>query len=201
MAEEGSPFDALILQAAQQYNLPPDVFRRLVGAESNFNQYARSPTGAVGLTQLMPGTAKMLGVDPTIPEQAIQGGAMYLRQMLNQFGGDMNKALAAYNWGPGNVSRMGMAALPSETRAYLTKVGGGGPGPTGPLAAAPSPGVAPSPVAVPAGQTPAAPKMIPGSLAGLFSPSGVSTGIPRGRPLFPVYTNDDPQNPYTPAPV
>ena len=125
----------LIEQAAAQYNLPVDVFTRLIGRESNFNQSAVSPAGAIGLGQLMPGTAAGLGVDPHDPAQNIQGAGMYLRQMLNQFGGDWDKALAAYNWGPGNVSRLGLGQAPQETRNYVAALrpGGGGPFSSGPV--------------------------------------------------------------------
>jgi hypothetical protein len=146
---------ALIQQAADQYRLPVDVFRRQIGAESNFNQGAVSPKGAIGLGQLMPGTAQALGVDPRDPAQNVQGAAMYMRQMLNMFGGDMTKALAAYNWGPGNVQKFGLAGMPDETRNYLARITGGGtPSPSPPVGGGPATGPAPVQTAAVAGPPP-----------------------------------------------
>lgn len=117
--------EELIQQAAAQYNLPPERLRALLVAESNLNPNAVSPKGAQGIAQFMPGTAKGLGIDPLDPTQAIPASAMYVRQQLNAFGGDWDRALAAYNWGPGNVSRFGMSNLPGETQRYIAKVKGG----------------------------------------------------------------------------
>ena len=145
---------ALIQQAADQYRLPVDVFRRQIGAESNFNQGAVSPKGAIGLGQLMPGTAQALGVDPQDPAQNVQGAAMYMRQMLNMFGGDMTKALAAYNWGPGNVQKFGLAGMPDETRNYLARITGGGNSTPAPVGGGPATGPAPVQTAAVAGPPP-----------------------------------------------
>ncbi len=94
--------------AAAKNGLDPKVFRALVGAESNWNPTATSRVGAQGLCQLMPSTAAALGVsNPMDPEQSLEGGAKYLKQMLDQFGGDYSKALAAYNAGPGAVRKAG----------------------------------------------------------------------------------------------
>lgn len=95
-------------------------------AESNGSQGAISKRGATGLMQLMPGTAKDLGVDPSNPDENIRGGVMYLKQMIDSFG-DARLALVAYNWGPGNTKKWIEAgcppdALPKETYAYVNKV-------------------------------------------------------------------------------
>lgn len=122
-------YDHLINQAAQEFNLPADLLRRQIKQESGFNKDAVSPVGAEGLMQLMPGTAKDLGVtDRRDPAQSINGGARYMRQLLDRYDGDMNKALAAYNWGMGNVDKKGMDNLPEETRKYLANITAGAAG-------------------------------------------------------------------------
>ena len=116
-------YDALINDAATRNGVDPALLKALIRQESNFNPNARSGAGAVGLTQLMPSTAAGLGVgDPTDPAQAIEGGARYLRQQLDRFGGDPAKALAAYNAGPGAVQRFGGVPPYAETQAYVQRV-------------------------------------------------------------------------------
>jgi len=129
-----STVQALVVQAAQQYGVDPNLALNVASAESNFNQAAVSPAGAIGVMQLMPATAAALGVNPNNLQQNIQGGMRYLAQMLSQFGGDPAKALAAYNWGPGNVSnavaQLGAnwaSALPNETLNYITRILGAAP--------------------------------------------------------------------------
>jgi soluble lytic murein transglycosylase-like protein len=117
-----TPFAAEIDSAAAKYNVDPALLRGLIRQESNFNANATSPAGARGLTQLMPGTAAALGVDPSVPAQAIEGGAKYLRQQLDKFGNDPAKALAAYNAGPGAVQRYGGVPPYAETQNYVRKV-------------------------------------------------------------------------------
>jgi len=90
---------------AVREGLPPWLFLRLIARESRFRPAARSPKGAIGLCQLMPGTARILGVNPCHPEDNLRGGARYLRQMLERFEGNVPAALAAYNAGPGAVDR------------------------------------------------------------------------------------------------
>ena len=116
-------FDDEIAAAAKKYRLDPALLKGLIKQESNFNPNAVSPAGAKGLTQLMPGTAAGLGVkNPLDPAQAINGGAKYLRQMLDMFDGDVRKALAGYNAGPGAVKRHGGIPPYAETKNYVTKV-------------------------------------------------------------------------------
>lgn len=117
------PFAAQIDAAAQRNGVDPALLRGLIKQESGFDPNARSGAGAVGLTQLMPGTAAALGVrSPADPAQAIEAGARYLRQQLDRFGGDAAKALAAYNAGPGAVQRYGGVPPYAETRNYVQRV-------------------------------------------------------------------------------
>jgi soluble lytic murein transglycosylase-like protein len=117
----GVPYADEINAAAQRNGIDPALLTGLIRAESNFNAGAVSPAGARGLTQLMPGTAASLGVDASIPAQAIEGGARYLKQQLDRFGSP-DLALAAYNAGPGAVQRYGGVPPYAETQAYVTRV-------------------------------------------------------------------------------
>lgn len=120
---ESSPLKSLIEKAATDAGVDPALLEALVSAESGFDPNARSRAGAMGLTQLMPDTAKSLGVaNPFDPEQSLKGGAQYLSQMLNKFG-STELALAAYNAGPGRVERAGNQ-IPNltETQNYVRKV-------------------------------------------------------------------------------
>ena len=117
-----TPFAAEIDAAAARYGLDPALLKGLIRQESGFDPAARSAAGAVGLTQLMPGTAASLGVDPSDPAQAIDGGARYLKAQLDRFGGDAAKALAAYNAGPGAVARFGGVPPYAETQNYVRAV-------------------------------------------------------------------------------
>jgi soluble lytic murein transglycosylase-like protein len=117
-----TPFGAEIDAAAARYGIDPALLKGLIRQESGFDPSARSSAGAMGLTQLMPGTAASLGVDPTDPAQAIDGGARYLKQQLDRFGGDPAKALAAYNAGPGAVAKFGGIPPYAETQNYVKRV-------------------------------------------------------------------------------
>lgn len=117
-----TPYGAEIDAAAARYGIDPALLKGLIRQESGFDPAARSGAGAVGLTQLMPSTAATLGVDPADPAQAIDGGARYLKQQLDRFGGDAPKALAAYNAGPGAVARFGGVPPYAETQTYVQRV-------------------------------------------------------------------------------
>ena len=117
------PYKAEIDAAAAKYGLDPALLRGLIKAESNFDPNAGSPAGAQGLCQLMPGTAASLGcTNVHDPAQNIDAGARYLKQQLDAFGGDVTKALAAYNAGPGAVQRYGGVPPYAETQAYVRRV-------------------------------------------------------------------------------
>jgi len=116
-------------QIAQQEGVPVDLFLRMIGQESSWQPGAVSPKGASGLAQLMPSTARELGVDPTDPIQNMTGGARYLRQQLDAFGSPA-LALAAYNAGPGAVRKHGGIPPFKETQDYVRKILGGDSGKT-----------------------------------------------------------------------
>lgn len=119
------PYVEMARASARRHNLPEDLFLRLVQQESRWNPDAVSHKGAIGLAQLMPGTAQLLGVDPTDPEQNLEGGARYLRMMHDRFG-DWELALAAYNAGPGAVDAHGGIPPFQETRHYVQVILGPG---------------------------------------------------------------------------
>lgn len=115
-------FANMVAEAARKYEVDPKLLSAVAEAESGGDQSAVSPAGAVGVMQLMPDTAASLGVDPYDEKQNIEGGAKYLRQMLDSFGGDVRKAVAAYNAGPQAVHDYGGVPPYRETQSYVNRV-------------------------------------------------------------------------------
>ena len=111
-----------LVDVANANEISPYLLEAVVWQESRWNPSARSRVGAIGLAQLMPGTARDLGVDPRDPIQNLSGGARYLRQQLNRFDGNVEKALAAYNAGPGRVMTAGGIPSIPETQAYVRAI-------------------------------------------------------------------------------
>lgn len=118
-------YDPYVLEYANRHSLRPELVRAVIQVESGYNPRALSPKGAMGLMQLMPDTARMLGVQrPYDPEQNIRGGTRYLRLLLDKYDGSEELALAAYNAGSTAVDRYGKTIPPyRETRDYVRKVG------------------------------------------------------------------------------
>lgn len=121
-AEANPEIAGLVKRIAKEEGVNETLFLGLVYQESRFNPCARSPVGAVGLAQLMPGTAKDLGVNPHNIEENLRGGARYLKTQLKSYNGDVNKALAAYNAGPGNVNKYGGIPPFKETQGYVHNI-------------------------------------------------------------------------------
>ena len=118
-SSSSAPYEQLIEQAAREYNLNPNLIRAVMETESSFRPDLVSEAGAQGLMQLMPDTAKQLGVtDRTDPAQNIRGGSQYLSQMLERFSGDYRLALAAYSRGPGYVESLGIAPNTQDLSQY-----------------------------------------------------------------------------------
>ncbi|OIQ73982.1 soluble lytic murein transglycosylase precursor [mine drainage metagenome] len=115
---------AMARESARAHNVPEDLFLRLVTQESGWNSAAVSPKGAIGLAQLMPDTASLLGVDATDPRANLNGGAKYLRMMYDKFG-SWKLALAAYNAGPLAVDKNGGVPPFNETQTYVAAILGG----------------------------------------------------------------------------
>jgi soluble lytic murein transglycosylase-like protein len=109
--------------AADEYGVPADLINAVIHKESSFRPDAQSPSGASGLMQLMPETAKSLGVtDPLDPVQNIRAGTKYLGQLLKRFDGDVNLALAAYHEGPTKVAKLGRVPRRRSTLQYVDKI-------------------------------------------------------------------------------
>jgi soluble lytic murein transglycosylase-like protein len=125
MSEKAARYDSFVLAHAAAHRLRPELVRAVIQVESGFNPRATSPKGAMGLMQLMPDTARVLGVrDAYDPNENIRGGAKYLRQLLDKYDGNQELALAAYNAGPGAVDKYGAKVPPyRETKDYVRKVG------------------------------------------------------------------------------
>jgi soluble lytic murein transglycosylase len=118
-----SSYRSIISHYSQKYSLEEGLVHAVIKAESNYNSAAVSKKGALGMMQLMPGTARLLNVDnPLDAEENIGGGSRYLRQMLNEFNGNLDFAIAAYNAGPNAVKRHGGIPPYEETRTYVKRV-------------------------------------------------------------------------------
>ena len=118
-----SAYDDLIRQNAERHGVSADLVRAVIQAESGFNRYAVSPKGAMGLMQLMPATARDLGVrDPFHPAENIRGGVAYLAGLLSRFNQDVEHALAAYNAGAARVEQYKGVPPYRETRNYVKKI-------------------------------------------------------------------------------
>lgn len=116
-------WDAMIEEHANSARLDPKLVRAVIQTESGYNASALSTVGAMGLMQLMPGTARELAVDdPYDPSQNVRGGTAYLRQMLDLFKGSLELAVAAYNAGPGAVKKYGGVPPYRETVGYVQRV-------------------------------------------------------------------------------
>lgn len=120
--DRAQAYEPIIRQASKAYGVEPELIRAVIRAESNFRNESTSPKGAMGLMQLMPQTAKELGVrDAYDPRENIMGGTRYLKGLIERYRGDVPTALAAYNWGMGNVERR-PDQLPRETRVYIDRI-------------------------------------------------------------------------------
>ncbi|MFN4113137.1 MAG: lytic transglycosylase domain-containing protein [Sphingomonadaceae bacterium] len=115
-------YSAKVHELAARFDLSPALIEALVWQESRWRENAVSHAGARGLAQLMPGTARYLGVNPDDPFANLEGGARYLREQLDRFDGDLERALAAYNAGPGRVERAGGIPRIRETQLYVTAI-------------------------------------------------------------------------------
>jgi len=117
--------NALIRSAAEKHRVPAAFIRSIIAAESNFKCDAISPKGAIGLMQLMPGTAMEYGADPSIPEQNVDAGTRYLRVLMDKYSrhhNSLKRVIAAYNAGPGAVDRYRGVPPFRETRGYVVRV-------------------------------------------------------------------------------
>jgi len=125
--DRAAPYRERIAAESVRYGLPDGLLERVLYQESRFRPdiisgATRSPVGAMGIAQFMPATAAELGIDPLNPDQAIEGAARYLKKLRGQTG-SWSLAVAAYNWGVGNVLRKGIDQAPAKTRNYVAQVG------------------------------------------------------------------------------
>jgi soluble lytic murein transglycosylase-like protein len=122
-SSESGSFESMIEQASAKYQVPAKLIEAVIKAESGFNPKAISSVGAEGLMQLMPGTARSLGVSNALdPAQNIDGGTHFLRKLMDRYDGDLTKVVAAYNAGPGAVDRYGGVPPYQETQVYVQRV-------------------------------------------------------------------------------
>lgn len=120
---DANTWDAQIKQIANEYGVDPALVKAIMATESSGNPNAVSPVGAEGLMQLMPATAQAYGVaNPFDPGQNLTAGTQFIDGLLSKYGGNVDYALAAYNWGPGNLDRKGYNNMPSETINYINRV-------------------------------------------------------------------------------
>jgi soluble lytic murein transglycosylase-like protein len=123
VAMEPAALSQVVQQSAEKNHVDPALVRAVISTESNWNSSAVSSKGALGLMQLIPGTAALLGVGNAFdPVQNVEGGTRYLAMLLQRYNGDVTKAVAAYNAGPGAVDRFGGVPDYRETRNYVQKV-------------------------------------------------------------------------------
>jgi len=121
-ARSRDSIETIITDASQKYDVDADLIRAVIKTESDFKPTSISSKGAMGLMQLMPETAKDMGVENAFdPLDNIMGGTRYLKMLLNRYSGDVDLALSAYNWGMGNVERT-PERMPEETKSYIVKV-------------------------------------------------------------------------------
>jgi len=119
---ESGNYESVISEAGKAFGVDPALVRSVIAVESNFNPNSTSPKGAMGLMQLMPATARELGVQNAYdPVENIRAGARYLKMLLDRYDGNIDAALAAYNWGMGNLEKR-PAQMPAETRNYIAHV-------------------------------------------------------------------------------
>jgi soluble lytic murein transglycosylase-like protein len=123
VSKDSSDYHSIIHEKATKYKIDPFLVKAVIKTESNWNEWAVSRKGAMGLMQLMPTTARELNVrDPFNPEENIEGGVRYLRYLIERFNGDLTLALAAYNAGPTWVDKFGVVPPITETKQYVRKV-------------------------------------------------------------------------------
>lgn len=122
LSNDCAHIDSAIEEISSRYGVDEKLVRSVISVESAWRPDAVSPKGAIGLMQLMPGTARMLSVDPKDPVQNVEGGVKYLAQLSEKYSGDLEKTLAAYNAGPGRVDQYGGIPPFKETEAYVKRV-------------------------------------------------------------------------------